>query len=689
MTARTSVSSAWTGGRTSGRTSGRTGAGPTAAGSVLTNTSPRPTAAAAASNTPPRVPGALQSVFLRSLGGEDVEKIQPPPGRVGFRMFPRLGGGRGGGDRDRTTKTKQSKRAPSPEKGPCRGDEKWAGSGRLEGGGPAPGTKATVAGALSPPPPPTVAETTVTAPPTSLPFSSTTSASGVQITTRTVSGGTDAVSVSTGGSSPPPSWLLPSTTQTQHWIQAPTLQQILTPPPVLAEAMGAHEHGDLARTESMVRQDKEGESWPLDDDLLAGDAAMSAAGSAPGNRACSLMLAASTTHADCWSPSSRTSATTLTYTTSPASASAGVATPQQFLMNELWQRGYSTTLHSTLETGYHCRPTALQQASYGTALTGAVERNDAHALRRLLGAGLSANPGNAFGEGLVHVVCRRGNARMLRILMEHGGSVQVSDDYGRTPLHDACWRLSDPAYTEDGDEDGREDDKYGGYGHTRPPAGTVIQLLLDSDPDLVLLRDARGTPPLDYVQPRDYERWIRYLRDHCLDRFWPRRTGRHYRPPPPLAMLPPHSVPVPDPENAPPLEVASMVANGQIAPQEAIVLMIPDVQDDEDDDSDDEDDDEDTDIESSSVASSDGSDDYYDCDSKCGLEIDVQDGGSSLSSDRSHSEDEEGMTEQAEVMDLCFRFGGGRAMAKRCGWKESDIAAAAFSSALMVGGKWE
>ena len=94
-------------------------------------------------------------------------------------------------------------------------------------------------------------------------------------------------------------------------------------------------------------------------------------------------------------------------------------------------RGYSTKKYSSLEGGYYCRPTPLQQASYGSHINLAIRSGDGSLLRRMMDAGLSPNPCNNYGESLVHMVCRRGDHKLLRVLLEAGCSLQVTDDYGR------------------------------------------------------------------------------------------------------------------------------------------------------------------------------------------------------------------------------------------------------------------
>jgi hypothetical protein len=221
--------------------------------------------------------------------------------------------------------------------------------------------------------------------------------------------------------------------------------------------------------------------------------------------------------------------------------------PQAFLDRELKERGYSTSKYCSLEGGYYCRPTEMQQASYGTAISTAVRASDGGLIRQMLDAGLSPNPCNNFGESLVHMVCRRGDAKLLRILLEAGCSLQVTDDYGRTPLHDACWRAE--------------------------PSFAAVQLILDSDKHLLHLLDCRGAAPLSYVKKDNYATWIEFLKSK-MDRFWPPRdmsvVGEER--PPPLTIRKPHSLPIPDPARFLSLEVVVMIANGRMKPEEALYL---------------------------------------------------------------------------------------------------------------------
>ena len=105
----------------------------------------------------------------------------------------------------------------------------------------------------------------------------------------------------------------------------------------------------------------------------------------------------------------------------------------------LENRGYCTERYFVHESGYYNQPTPLQQLSYHPHIIDLVKSNNVKDLRALFVAGLSTNPANAHGEGLINLVCRIGAADILKLMIDSGCDVQVSDDYGRTPLHDACW----------------------------------------------------------------------------------------------------------------------------------------------------------------------------------------------------------------------------------------------------------
>lgn len=66
-----------------------------------------------------------------------------------------------------------------------------------------------------------------------------------------------------------------------------------------------------------------------------------------------------------------------------------------------------------------------------------VRKGDVATLEKMLQAGISPNPCNLEGESLIHFICRRGDHIILKLFLDYGANVQVSDYLGRTPLHEA------------------------------------------------------------------------------------------------------------------------------------------------------------------------------------------------------------------------------------------------------------
>jgi hypothetical protein len=214
------------------------------------------------------------------------------------------------------------------------------------------------------------------------------------------------------------------------------------------------------------------------------------------------------------------------------------------------------------------------------------------------------------------MVCRRGDHKLLKIMLEAGCSLQVTDDYGRTPLHDACWRAQ--------------------------PSFEVVKLILNADKNLLSLLDCRGASPLSYIKKENNDIWMDFLAAN-LETYWPVRdisTEGEERPPP-LTLRQPHSLPIPDPGHALPLEVAAMVANGRMEPEEAVFL---------DESSDD----------SEYDSEEDSSDDSED-------------------SDSDYSSDDESDVDAEEMAEICLRAGGPMAVARKCFGQDAAMAMSAMA----------
>lgn len=232
---------------------------------------------------------------------------------------------------------------------------------------------------------------------------------------------------------------------------------------------------------------------------------------------------------------------------SPQKPTNNTLSPQDYLDAMIRSRGYSTQRFETLQTAYCNKPTPLQTASYHVFLMDLVRQKNAEKFRAILQAGISPNPCNVHGESLVHMICRRGDAALLQIMVELGCCLQVADDYGRTPLHDACWSAS--------------------------PCFDVVEIILKEDRRMLHLMDTRGAVPLTYVRKDHWPAWLKFLASKNNE-YWPARNIKVHgeEEAPTLTLWPPNSRPIPEPKCGLTPEMAAMVASGKMEPCEAEFL---------------------------------------------------------------------------------------------------------------------
>lgn len=269
---------------------------------------------------------------------------------------------------------------------------------------------------------------------------------------------------------------------------------------------------------------------------------------------------------------------------------------QDYLDDLLTSRGYRPKKIGALELGYRPQPpTPLQLASFGYAVCSittkaalrTTKRKDsdgaAARLSALLGAGLSPNPTNKFGESPFFVACKHGSYSLVEAFVDAGAEVSVADSFGRTPLHYAAW--------------------------ADPPCIKSIRLLLEkrkkscnnsagSDNDenynarLFYVSDVHGKTPLDFVGISHHGMWIEFL-EGVKEELWPVREhdgrsddqcnveeGVEYCPysrwkskanvdRDDKSSELERNNDIPDPKDALSLELAQKVANGHMMPQEA------------------------------------------------------------------------------------------------------------------------
>lgn len=170
--------------------------------------------------------------------------------------------------------------------------------------------------------------------------------------------------------------------------------------------------------------------------------------------------------------------------------------PEDFLHSILKERGYTAEMAAMKETVFHRAPEQGQVAAYDKAFLRAVLDEDEPALERMRAAGRRMDACNRFGDSVLHMACRRGRAAALRFLLRATGlaGVVLSDDFGRTVLHDACWTAS--------------------------PRFDVASAVLDVDTRLLRTLDSRGSSPLQYVPQDQWPLWCAFFESR-KEVYWP------------------------------------------------------------------------------------------------------------------------------------------------------------------------
>ena len=225
--------------------------------------------------------------------------------------------------------------------------------------------------------------------------------------------------------------------------------------------------------------------------------------------------------------------------------SSRLESPQDVLERMLSLRGYAlpgNTISLRIkaeEANYDITPSPLQLASFGTEVVRAVHHSEVEKLGQLLSTGLSPNPCNQFRDSIVDLVCKRGNAPVFRCLLEHGCDLRICDGFGRTPLHHCCWAAEF--------------------------CSEIATMILQVDPQQILMEDKRGQTPLEYVRAEQAAEWIEFLEDKA-NRFFP--TGGTLAPTISLRNTRDANGHIPDPPRALPPELARAISSGQLSPQD-------------------------------------------------------------------------------------------------------------------------
>jgi hypothetical protein len=210
-------------------------------------------------------------------------------------------------------------------------------------------------------------------------------------------------------------------------------------------------------------------------------------------------------------------------------------------------------LHNTGQKKPVVTLTSLLHLRWHLHLHGVVKLGDPETLYSLLAAGLSPNACNQYGDSLVHIVCRRGDYKSLNVLLQFGGDIDMVDDNGRTPLHDACWCPNVPDCL-----------------------ATVMLLIKRCNKNTAHLfyqADNRGALPLSYVCQEQCTQWFRFLAIK-KDDLWPDLTMTTMEAavlgkPPVCGGIKKLPLKQNHPSAALPVDLARMVAAGKLDPEEA------------------------------------------------------------------------------------------------------------------------
>jgi hypothetical protein len=133
------------------------------------------------------------------------------------------------------------------------------------------------------------------------------------------------------------------------------------------------------------------------------------------------------------------------------------------------------------------KPSEEDMAAYDLEVVKTVRSKNLEKLRVLYQEGKSLNACNQFGESLLHMACRRGDLPIVTFLIREAKvRIDIRDDFGRNPFHDACW--------------------------TPVPNHDVMDVLMEAaEPEMLLAEDVRGSTPFDYARRDHHAIWIEFL----------------------------------------------------------------------------------------------------------------------------------------------------------------------------------
>ena len=158
--------------------------------------------------------------------------------------------------------------------------------------------------------------------------------------------------------------------------------------------------------------------------------------------------------------------------------------PVLFLTNTF--KEYGLKVESSRDKAYFVQPTPEMIEAYDKDVIRAIRERSIEKLKKFHNDGKDMQCCNRFGESLIHMACRNGLTDIVKFLVKDAKvSLHARDDYGRTPLHDACWTVK--------------------------PNFELMDFLISEAPELLALSDVRGHMPFAYVRKNHWDEWVDFL----------------------------------------------------------------------------------------------------------------------------------------------------------------------------------
>ena len=164
--------------------------------------------------------------------------------------------------------------------------------------------------------------------------------------------------------------------------------------------------------------------------------------------------------------------------------------PLAYMKSSLSARGinFTTKKYDSLLDTFFEKTGEDDVNAYGLDVLDAVRRGDVEQLRAYHNEGRTLKCSNKFGESLLHLACRKGLTSVVDFLVNEAQvPVQVVDDMGRSPAHDAFWAAK--------------------------PNLKLISMVLKKCPDLLYVSDKRGDIPTSYCRKEHWETWINFFKE--------------------------------------------------------------------------------------------------------------------------------------------------------------------------------